>query len=812
VFAYLGYRALKNTKQPATKVLAMLPDSCDLLFKFDNYPEFSNALKNKSLAWQDLRTLSELRQFDKYIQYFDSLISSVKEFEDLCENNAVYFGVYPGNKYLVTLNLKELAEEKIFSGKTHLISSHAALHLSVSLRDGILVISNNDQLIESLFNSNASKLVNNKDFSSLNNSVDYSGTSVYINHDNLLQNSLCGLTIKPESISLNGIKLKDSLLFTGDPTAEPLNTYDFLEQVPLLCNALEIYAVGNAEKLFSKTTNNDWWTQVNDRALFNAKKQFYELIAGHMINVTLPSKNHALIIPVNDSIKFAELVPFISDSSASQTIYELHSNHLSFVRSSFPQVAINEFHFVTDLKDRIILSVTRTDAEIFVNAARNGSSILQNNFFNLYASKNFDTEFHYLSYCLVSSSAKDDLPFNKFLTDDDLPRLKNISHYSYTNTFKNNFINYRLNLRYFQEDILDEPNVLWTMNADTGIITKPFLFRNHASGATEIAFQARTKELFLQNSTGKIIWKKQLNEEIRSEIFVVDAFKNGKLQMLFNSDHYLHLVDRNGNYVQGYPVKLPAKATNQLSVFDYEKKNDLRLFIACSDNKIYNYNIWGVKHEGFKPHVVAGEVTLPIKYCKVGLSDYLITADRKGRIYAFSRRGDGRIDFKNKLLEDAVNFELQEGNNLANTQLVYYDEKNNIIDKISLTDKKEVYKIATGEPDIVATFADVDKNKINDLVIASKTKTEVYNINGSEIFSIALNIERPGSITFHQLNTSAYISVLDEATHKLTVINTDQHSVKEYPATAEPVICDLFRDGKPYLVLVTGNKIKCYKL
>ena len=76
---------------------------------------------------------------------------------------------------------------------------------------------------------------------------------------------------------------------------------------------------------------------------------------------------------------------------------------------------------------------------------------------------------------------------------------------------------------------------------------------------------------------------------INSEIFQVDYFRNGKLQLLFSTRNELYLIDRNGNFVEKYPVKLRSPATCGLSVFDYDNNRDYRLFIACEDKHIYAY-------------------------------------------------------------------------------------------------------------------------------------------------------------------------------------------------------------------------------
>ncbi len=813
MFGYLGYQSLKNTKQPSVKVSALIPDSCSVLLLFDNYPEFTNSLRNKSLIWQDVRLLSHLKPFDKYLAYFDSVLANNNDFKELAENNPIYLSVYPGNKFLIALNLKELSDEKRFKEKLSLFTNAPAL-IKTSLQDGVLGISNDESVLANLFNAAGSKLINNKNFAILNEAADYPGVSIYVNSPGLLCKTFSGLTVSPESIAFNGISLPDSNEFKGDIYSAPLNSFELLEHVPIVSNAFRVFAIGDAEKLFSKVGQKDWWKEVNSAALFNAKKQFYDNISEYMITVSLPSKNKALVVHLKDSVKLAEVLPYMEDTSLTHgDIHHLISSKQSFNTSTFENVKLSEFHHFVVLRDHIIFTVTESDAEIFINAKLINTSILQDKAFGSYAAKNFDVEYHYLEYFLASSLTKEQLPYNEWLENDDIYLLKNISHCSFLSSFKKGLTTYRFHVKYFQEDILDEPNVLWTMNTDSTVITRPFPFKNHITGGNEIVFQSQNNALQLLNATGKIIWKKYLSEQIRSEIYTVDAFKNGRFQMLFSSDHYLHLLDRNGNYVQGYPVRLPAKATNKLCVFDYEGKNDLRLFIACADNRIYNYSIWGIKNAGFKPHVTSSEVNLPVRYCKVGLSDYLVTADRKGKLYAFSRKGDGRIDFKNKLLEDVADIELQEGSSLNNTQIIYYDEKNGLINKISLGDKKEIFKTSEAETSIAYSFGDFDKNKITDILLATTGKFEAYDINGTRIYTTRKpDFLTPFAVQFHSLNNISFITVFDKVNSKITMCSQESLSNKEFSATQPALAYDLFNDGKPYMLVVSGKKIKCYKL
>lgn len=764
--------------------------------------------------WQDLRVINSLNRFETHLHYFDSLLNTQDDLKELIENNPVHFSYYPDNSFLITFNLKELSDEKLFKEKlNHFFVQPAGIKVSAQINDGVFGISNSEQRLRTVFDRTTAKLQNNKNFQLLKSTANYSGNEIYINHQGLFYQSYSAATILPESISLNGLSAVDSISFYGDMKASPLNSYECLTKVPLLCNSFEIFTTGNAETLFNNKNENDWWNNVNEAALFNAKKQFYDNIGEYIITATLPSKNTALILSQKDSLKIAELLPFMKDTTYSHLkILKLKKNNSSFCKSTFSILKLNEPEFLVAFNDYIVFTKTESDAEIFANSFVNNSSILNNSSFNAYASKNFDTDFHYLKYLLTSSLSKEQLPLTELMHSSDITGFKNISHCSYLSTFKNNFRHYRFFIKYFQEDVSGEPDLLWTFNSDTLITTCPNIFKNHLTKGNEVVFQTIDKNLYLINATGKTIWKKKLIEEVRSEIFMVDAFKNKKYQLLFNTDNYLHLIDRNGNYVQGYPVKLPAKATNKLSVLDYENKNDLRLFIACADSRIYNYTIYGIKHEGYKPMQTMSPVSLPIKYCKVGLSDYLITGDRKGRIYAFSRKGDGRIDFKNKLLESLSDFEIESGNSLSQTQLIYFDEKNHLINKISLADKKEIYKTLEEEGTMAYAFEDADNNKITDVIVAGKESVAVYNITGTKNTEMKTGIANPFAVNYHKTVTNARLSVFDVTNSTISLINVEQNTFKDYPATQEPFIFDLFNDGKSYLLIANGNKIKCFKL
>ena len=126
-----------------------------------------------------------------------------------------------------------------------------------------------------------------------------------------------------------------------------------------------------------------------------------------------------------------------------------------------------------------------------------------------------------------------------------------------------------------------EPQTIWESRLDHSFDFKPKILINHVTQEKEIFIQDRENFIYLINSSGRILWKIKLESQILSDIYQIDYYKNGKLQYLFNTETKIHLIDRNGNNVENYPVTLRSPATNGIAVFDYEKNKDYRIIACC---------------------------------------------------------------------------------------------------------------------------------------------------------------------------------------------------------------------------------------
>ena len=57
----------------------------------------------------------------------------------------------------------------------------------------------------------------------------------------------------------------------------------------------------------------------------------------------------------------------------------------------------------------------------------------------------------------------------------------------------------------------------------------------------------------------------------------IDYYKNGKLQLLFNTENQLYMIDRLGNFVTNYPIDLPTTTHLSHALFDYDNNKKYRI-------------------------------------------------------------------------------------------------------------------------------------------------------------------------------------------------------------------------------------------
>jgi hypothetical protein len=333
----------------------------------------------------------------------------------------------------------------------------------------------------------------------------------------------------------------------------------------------------------------------------------------------------------------------------------------------------------------------------------------------------------------------------------------------------------------YTSQIKEKALTVWESLLDSVAIIKPVLVVNHNTQEKEIFIQDASNRIYLVNSTGRILWKQQLEGPIMGGVFQVDFYKNGRLQYLFNTDGKLHLVDRNGNYVERYPVSFRAQASSPMALFDYDKSRDYRIFVACRDRKVYAYDIEGNLVTGWKFGKTESEVCNPPQHFRIGDLDYIVFFDGN-RPYILDRRGRERVRPKERVVFSAANsFSLDMNIREEKPRWISTDSSGRVrciyLDgTVSTLLEQEI------PGDHFFKMQDMDLDGIPDFIFAVDNELSVLRQDGSRLFSYRVRGRISDMPDIYKFSSSDIkIGITDRSRNRIYLINQDGSLYEGFP-------------------------------
>ena len=133
--------------------------------------------------------------------------------------------------------------------------------------------------------------------------------------------------------------------------------------------------------------------------------------------------------------------------------------------------------------------------------------------------------------------------------------------------------------------------------AQVDIPMGPFKVRNCATGKDNDFYQNDNMYLCLRDENGKGLWGVTFTEPICGRVQNVDFFNNGKIQFLFAYGSKLHMIDRLGRFVSGFPMELGKDVLLGPDVYDFNGKKAYNVMVLHKDNTVEMYNLKGRKPE-----------------------------------------------------------------------------------------------------------------------------------------------------------------------------------------------------------------------
>jgi hypothetical protein len=304
------------------------------------------------------------------------------------------------------------------------------------------------------------------------------------------------------------------------------------------------------------------------------------------------------------------------------------------------------------------------------------------------------------------------------------------------------------------------------------IITKPYVVKSHLDRSLEVVLQDSAGNFYQISSQGEVAWKKPIEDKIRGDIFQVDFYKNNKLQYLFATKNGLHIIDRNGDYISGFPIHFKDPIDIEwVNLIDYDNSKRYRILVGDSGGRIYLFDQYGEVLEGWDPKELGGSFSSAPFHLRAGGRDCMIAIEENGTFNSMTRRGDFYngfpVKFENSIPGPVF---VQRGTDFSRT-LIHLALSNGEINKCNL-DGKVVEKIQLYRPGKESYFGIVTDVLNNTYVVCRQdfNYISIMRPDGEVIFEKELLFSDRLKVQFYNFSAGIEIYAFTDSQQAFTYL------------------------------------------
>lgn len=438
-----------------------------------------------------------------------------------------------------------------------------------------------------------------------------------------------------------------------------------------------------------------------------------------------------------------------------QTLYAF-SDENAIVNLLPPILKQNTYAFATLLNEHLYLGTSKTALESVIYALNKDDVLAQNERFQTYV-KTLPSRSSFWGW---SAPAYFETQVKKIVPTLSKVTLGAFRQADYVGTVEGEVFYVALGLQKPNDEgkKAQAVELAGTATFDMPVIWGPYAVHNHKTQALEWVVQDEENELYLLDTTGGIVWKKQLDGAILGPVTQVDLYRNKRLQLAFTTAKSFQVLDRNGNAVSGYSKK-GMRSSSTLAVFDYDKQRNYRLVLS-SGNTLSMYDRSMKKVSGWRKNKLNSVLKYPAKHIRIGNRDYIALVQKSGKGELLHRTGKTRI----KIPTDV---KLTQGIYPYQSGFVSIDDKNRLV-QISTTGKLT----KTALP--FETRYTIAANR-NTLVTLTENKVSIND----QLVELDFGVYAPPQIQV--VNNRTYILIWDNQSDKVYVFDRDAKLLDSFP-------------------------------
>ena len=602
--------------------------------------------------------------------------------------------------------------------------------------------------------------------------------SIFNLNNKIQDNSLSfGVNIFNDKILLNGLSfLDDSLklsnnIFKGSISSE-LKNYEI---TPKNITSLKSYNFKNLNNYLKKASIDEV-----------KENRFSVILNNNSIEITeIKLDNEQVFIFRLDEIKlFKDYLINKNTISTKHRGFEIYNNTDLDINPFISFANFNNKEKILLFKDYLVFSNNEKTLKQFINDNLNKNTLKSNSSFNrLFSSI---SSFNTLNNNYFSGSN-----YNFFNELNLLNSKNDFTENSFQLVQDNGIIHFNAVIsKETKEDENLKISKLFDVEIDEEIIMYPHFVKNHVTKNLDIVVQDAKNNLYLISKDGKVIWKKKINQPILGQISQIDIYKNGRLQLIFNTKNKIYVLDRNGNNVKQFPKTFNDPITQPLAVFDYDNNKNYRLLVT-QGSELLMYDKNGKKVSGFKYKKSSNNITSKPKHFRILNKDFIVfKIGNKMKI--LNRKGRERIN-----VNDDINF--------SNQNVFEYNDK-----LISTTTDQKLVQIDVNGVIDLSSLKNLSLNSDgSNLVVLDENSIKL----SPNIASIPFG--NYGSPQLSNINKNLLITLYDKQNKKSYLFNKNLILDTSFPVySLIPMeIGDMNRDKKVELIISNKNKfISCYTI
>ena len=588
-----------------------------------------------------------------------------------------------------------------------------------------------------------------------------------------------GVNIFNDKILLNGLSfLDDSLKISNNVFKEYSGNSSEMknyEIIPKNTTSLKSYNFKNQNNYLKKKSTESTKENRFSIILNNNSIEITELKIG---------KEEVFIFRLDEIKLFKDYLIEKNSLSTKHRGFEIYNNTDLDINPFISFANFNNKEKILLYKDYLVFSNNEQILKQFVNDNLNKNTLKSNSsFIRLFSSiSNFNT----LNNNYFSGSN-----YNFFKELNLLNSKNDFTENSFQLVQDNGIIHFNAIIsKGTKKDENQKISKLFDVEIDEEITMNPHFVKNHVTKKLDIVVQDAKNNLYLISKDGKVIWKKKIDQPILGKISQIDIYKNGRLQLIFNTKNKIYLLDRNGNNVKQFPKTFNDPITQPLAVFDYDNNKNYRLLVT-QGRELLMYDKNGKKVSGFKYKKSSNNISSKPKHFRILNKDFIVFKI-ENKIKILNRKGRERIN-----VSDDINF--------SNQNIFEYN--NELIS--TTTDQKLVQIDINGE---------VNLSNLKNLSLNSDgSNLVVLNDNSIKLSSDIVNIPfgNYDSPQLLKINRNLLITIYDNQNNKSYLFNKNLILDTSFPiySLIPMEIGDMNSDKKVEIIISNKNKfISCYTI